>query len=213
MGAKYQPESPGNFFDRGAGRPYDAPPMSNAPNTRSVEPLPRQVDIRRLIASGGAIVAREPLASFARLRDMVEGDTGSVDIDLRFYVDEQKLRRIDGRVHAAVQVCCQRCLQPMPIEVDSGFAVAAVWSDDDAEQLPRDIDPYIVGDEPQDLRELIEDELIISLPYISFHDSGTCAEQAAQRAAEQAAKDEEIAAEKPQRENPFSVLEQLKSGK
>ncbi len=189
--------------------------MSNAPQTRAVEPLPRQVDIRRLIASGGAIVAREPLTSFARLRDMVEGDVGSVDIDLQFYVDVQKLRRIDGKVHATVQVCCQRCLQPMPIELDSSFAVAAVWDEEGSEQLPRDIDPYIVGEEPQDLRELIEDELIISLPYISLHDSGPCAEQAEQRASEQAAKDREIAAEKPQqsKENPFSVLEQLKSGK
>lgn len=158
-------------------------------------------------------MAREPLASFKRLCDMVEGDAGSVDIDLRFYVDAQKLRRIDGKVHATVQVLCQRCLQPMPVEVDSTFAVAAVWSDDDAEQLPRDIDPYIVGEEPQDLRELVEDELIISVPYISYHDSGPCADQADQRAEQQVASDREIAAEKPQRENPFSVLEQLKSGK
>jgi uncharacterized protein len=187
--------------------------MSNAPQTRSVEPLPRLVDIRRLAALGGAILAREPLASFGRLREMIEGEEGSVDIELQFRLDEQKRRRIDGQVRASVQVCCQRCLQPMLVEIDSRFSVAAVWSDDDAEQLPRDIDPYIVGEEPQDLRELIEDELIISLPFISFHDSGPCAEAALRRSEEQAVRDREIAAETPQRENPFSVLEQLKSGK
>ncbi len=193
--------------------------MSNAPQTRAVEPLPRLVDVRRLIASGGTIVAREPLSSFARLDDMLEGGEGGVDIELRFHIDHQKLRRIDGRVRAAVRVCCQRCLQPMPFEIDSSFAVAAVWSDEDAGHLPRDVDPYIVGEEPQDLRELVEDELIVSLPYISYHDSGPCAEQALQRSDEQAARDREIAAEKPQQDdasskaNPFSVLEQLKSGK
>lgn len=191
--------------------------MSNAPRTSSAEPLPRQVDIRRLIASGGAISAREPLTGFARLRDMVESGEGSFDIELHFRVDEQKLRRIDGSVQGSVQVLCQRCLQPMAVAIDSSFAVAAVWSDDEAQHLPRDIDPYIVGEEPQDLRELIEDELIISLPYISYHDSGPCAQQAGQRSDAQAARNAEIDAEKPQRDslqvNPFSVLEQLKSGK
>lgn len=179
--------------------------MSNAPQTRSVEPLPRQVDIRRLIAAGGTIAAREPLASFQRLHGMVESDEGSVDIALDFFIDEQKLRRINGRIHTTVQVLCQRCLQPMSVEIDSSFAVAAVWVDDDADKLPRDVDAYIVGEEPQDLRELIEDELIVSLPYISYHDSGPCADQVQKS---------DSAAAKPERnENPFSVLEQLKSGK
>lgn len=184
--------------DRPVNRPGSAP-------ARPFDPLPRQVDIRRLIAADVELKACEPLASFKRLDGMVEGARGDVEIELHFFVDEQRLRRIDGAVRAELDVICQRCLQPMPIAIDSHFAVAAVWSDSEGEHFPRHIDPYVVGEEPQDLRELIEDELIISVPYVSYHEEGPCAEQAA---AESARREEET-----RRDNPFSVLGQLKPGK
>jgi uncharacterized protein len=167
--------------------------------------LPRQLDIRRLMAADVEMKACEPFASFKRLGEMVEGAQGDVEIQLHFFIDEQRLRRIDGAVKAVLEVVCQRCLQPMPIEIESQFKVAAVWSDGEGDHLPRHIDPYVVGEEPQDLRELIEDELIISVPYVSYHEGGPCAEQAA---AESARRDDETRSD-----NPFSVLGQLKPGK
>lgn len=179
-------------------RPGNAPP-------RPSDPLPRQVDIRRLMAADVEMRACEPLASFKRLGEMVEGTRGEVEIQLHFFIDEQRLRRIDGAVKAELDVICQRCLQPMPIGIESQFAVAAVWNDGEGEHFPRHIDPYVVGEEPQDLRELIEDELIMSVPYVSYHEQGPCAEQAADQSAR---RDDEARSD-----NPFSVLGQLKPGK
>jgi uncharacterized protein len=170
-------------------------------------PLPKQVDIRKLIAADITLAAREPLASFERLCAMLESCSGDVEVELHFFVDPQGGRRIDGSVQTQVQVQCQRCLQPMPLELDSQFAVAVVWSDSDAEHLPRELDPYIVGEEPQDVRDLIEDELIISLPYVSYHEVGQCA------LAGYTNPEPEPAAPADTKENPFKVLEQLKSGK
>lgn len=180
--------------------------MSNSPGSNNI-PLPRQVDVRKLVASGASIAAREPLASFRRLGAMLEGDAGDVEVQLRFFIDEQRLRRIDGEVHTQVQVLCQRCLRPMTVALDSQFAVAVVWSDDEAANLPRELDPYIAGEEPQDIRDLIEDELIISLPFVSYHEPGQCT-AAGYDTARPAPE-----APGPSKENPFKVLEQLKSGK
>jgi uncharacterized protein len=170
------------------------------------DPLPRQVDVRKLVAAGASISAREPLASFSRLCAMLESDAGSVEVLLRFFIDEQKLRRIDGEVRSQVQVPCQRCLQAMPLDIDSRFAVAVVWSDDETQHLPRQLDAYVVGEEPQDLRDLVEDELIISVPYACYHEPGQCRTsgfEAVDDAPEPAAEE---------KENPFKVLERLKSG-
>lgn len=177
------------------------------------DPLPKLLDIRKLIAADVEVHACEPLKNFPRLRDMLEspldGSEGSgVDIQLHCYVDMQGKRRIDGHVEARVQVKCQRCLQPMPLTLDSQFAVAAVWSDDEAEHLPKHLDPYIVGEGLQDVRPLIEDELIISVPYVSYHEMEDCA--VAPYAPEPDSDDEVPAQVK---ENPFKVLEQLKPGK
>jgi uncharacterized protein len=127
----------------------------------SSTPLPKQVDVRRLIAVDTTLSAREPLSKFSRVADMLVSSDGDVDIDLHFYRDEQGIRRIDGEVVAQLQVQCQRCMKPMALPVDSRFAVAAVWSDDEAVRLPKDVEPYIVGEGLQDVRDLIEDELIL----------------------------------------------------
>lgn len=187
-----------NFFDSPEGRPYDCAPMSSTP-------LPKQVDIRRLIAADTTISAREPLRNFARLRDMLEAHEGGVEVTLHFHRDEQGGRRIDGSVRAEVAVRCQRCMQPMPLAIDSGFTVGVVWSDEEAGRLPKDLEPYIAGEGLQDVRDLIEDELILCVPYASYHEQADCA-----GAYRQPVEPEPEGEKKP---NPFQVLEQLKSGK
>lgn len=181
------------------------------------DPLPKLLDIRKFMAADVELHASEPLRNFERLRDMLESPSdesewGDVDIRLHCFIDAQGKRRIDGSVQAAVLVTCQRCLQPMPLTLDSKFAVAAVWSEEDAEHLPKHLDAYVVGEGLQDVRPLIEDELIISLPYVSYHELEDCA-VAPYRAPESDDDGEAEAVQPETKENPFKVLEQLKSGK
>lgn len=171
----------------------------------SSTPLPRQVDVRKLIAADAELVAREPLRSFARLADMLVADDGDVEVQLRFHHDG-RTKLIDGAVQATVAVPCQRCMQPLQLPIDSRFTVAVVWSDEEAGRLPKQLEPYIVGEGPQDVRDLIEDELILCVPYACYHEQEDCAGQYRQEP-----QPVPVAAEaKP---NPFKVLEQLKSGK
>lgn len=178
----------------------------------SSTPLPRQVDIRKLIAVGAEISACEPLQKFARLEPMLAKDDGAeageVEVKLHFYVDESGIKRIDGEVRAAATVLCQRCLQPMALPIDSTFAVAAVWSDEDAGRLPKYLEPYIVGEGPQDIRDLIEDELILCIPYASYHEREDCAGIDPRHIAAEIGE-----TERKVKPNPFQVLEQLKSSK
>lgn len=180
----------------------------------SSTPLPRQVDIRKLIAAGAEISAHEPLEKFARLAAMLAKDDGlearnnEVDVKLHLYVDEAHIRRIDGEVRAEVSVLCQRCLRPMRLPIDSSFAVGVVWSDDDSSRLPKYLEPCIVGEGLQDIRDLIEDELILCVPYASYHDDVDCAGEYRQSISE-----EFVEAEREEKPNPFKVLEQLKPSK
>ncbi|HSB95107.1 MAG TPA: YceD family protein, partial [Spongiibacteraceae bacterium] len=147
-------------------------------------PLPKQVDVRRLVAADISIEAREPLANFVRLTDMLEASDGEVEVQLHFYIDQQGTKCIDGAVQATLMVLCQRCLKPLALPVDARFKVAVVWSDEAASRLPKELEPYIVGEEPQDVRELVEDELIISVPYVSYHDEGQCVADGYEKLAE-----------------------------
>jgi uncharacterized protein len=172
----------------------------------SSTPLPRQVDVRKLVAADAEILAREPLRNFTRLVGMLEASSGDVEVKLHFHTDESGCKCIDGTVRADVTVLCQRCMQPLQLPIESTFAVAAVWSDDEAGRLPKHLEPYIVGEGLQDIRDLIEDELILCIPYASYHEQDDCAGNCRSIATEI---DEEEQTEKP---NPFKVLEQLKPG-
>jgi len=184
----------------------------------SSTPLPRQVDIRKLIAADAEISASEPLQKFVRLSAMLAKDDGSqtgnpgepdnVEVKLHLYIDEAGNRRIDGEVHADVAVLCQRCLRPMRLPIDSAFAVGVVWSDDESSRLPKYLEPYVVGEGLHDVRDLIEDELILCVPYASYHDDENCAGDYRPPVDDEPI--EAAAAEKP---NPFKVLEQLKPRK
>lgn len=188
-----------NRFDRRGLWPYDCAPMSK-------DSLPRQVDVRKLAASGASLHAVEPIAVFSRLAAQLLDLAGDVEIDLDFALDEQRRRIVRGRVQAQLRVPCQRCLQAMTLPVDSEFAVGVVWDDEDARQLPRELEPYVLGEAPHELYELVEDELLLSLPYTSYHPEAECSHRAGYSSGE-----DEVAPEP--KDNPFKVLEQFKPGK
>jgi len=173
-----------------------------------VGPLPRQLDIRRLAAAETSVEAVEPLTSFPRLTAQLLDPEGEVAIVLHFSSDEQRRWIIRGQVKAELAIPCQRCLQPMPLEIDAHFAVGVVEDDEAARQLPGELEPYIAGQGMWDLRDLVEDELLLNLPYTSYHDEEECAGLARYSTGQVEEEDS------PRRkDNPFQQLEQLKLGK
>jgi uncharacterized protein len=122
-------------------------------------------------------------------------------------------------IHGAMWLECQRCLAPyeQAFNVDATYRIVATEAE--AEEFPLDEDEIdvIVGSRQFDLVELIEDELLLSLPVVPKHDM--CPEVhesllSGVSGAEQGQADEE-ADEKSgagsERPNPFAVLQSLKS--
>ena len=181
--------------------------MSNAP-------LPSQLDVRKLAQKGVEISAETPVSQLPRIVDMLANESGSVAVDLRFYTDEERIRRLDGSIRADVEVCCQRCLEPMPLHLQTEFALGIVWSEEDAKRLPAGLDPLIVGEELVDLADVVSEEFILSMPFVSYHAPEACrqvANYSVGAIAEVSESDSVAATEKG--DNPFKVLEQLKLGK
>ena len=68
-----------------------------------------------------------------------------------------------------VKVPCQWCFDGMVIALSSHSALAAVWTDEQAQALPSRYDPLITEGET-DLWRVVEDELLLSMPAFSYHD-------------------------------------------
>ena len=165
-------------------------------------PLPIRVDPRKLAERGVRLSGEIELGSMPNLCEALADKEGVVTVDLQFDVDQQGIRTITGEAHGSVNMTCQRCLESARVAVEAEFNLGIAASEEAAKNLPRSYDPLIVEGEEIELLPVIEEELILSLPYDAYHED--CSVQTSFGDAEAVAKDNE----KP---NPFSVLAQLKA--
>lgn len=172
---------------------------STSLNTR----LPRQIDPRKFAHQGLDLQGVIAVAELPRVADFALDKSSEVKVELEFGVDEEKHRVISGQALCALKVTCQRCLEPVEVSLDAGINLAIVWDEERAKQLPKTLDPLILPEGPADLYEIIEDELLLNLPMVSYHDEDCI---------DQTSFGDEVAAvaEAAPSKNPFQVLEQLK---
>lgn len=144
--------------------------------------------LRRLVAD---LPAQQGVASW-----QLKGETGTLG--------EPLLRLC---VQASPVVVCQRCLEPFEWPVDSEVMLHLVGS-----EAELDDDDHVSDDETDrgyekvlasshfDVLEQVEDELILSMPYIARHED--CSPKVSN--------DADPSEAEPERRNPFAALGQLR---
>lgn len=136
--------------------------------------LPVKVEPYRLAANAECLEGLVSLADFERLEEEAGPQQGDCRVRLEFAVDAQGRRVIDGRLEAEVELPCRRCLMPMATRVESHFLLGMVTSDALASELPSTHEPVLVENEQLNLLALLEDELLLSLPQVIYHDEARC---------------------------------------
>ncbi|HEY9037156.1 MAG TPA: YceD family protein [Pseudomonadales bacterium] len=165
------------------------------------DPLPERVDFRRLAAKQVRLSGDLPLKRLARLAERLLDTDGIVQIDAEFDRDASGRYCLTGQLKTGLPVRCERCLEPMVRQVDQSFCLAAVWSEDDASQLPDEYDPWVTGEDPVSLVDIVEEELLLSLPLVNYHET-PCMPGLV--------KTEEECVPAAPRQNPFQALEALR---
>nr|WP_297461876.1 YceD family protein [uncultured Halomonas sp.] len=167
--------------------------------------LPIRVEPYRLAANAERLEGLVSLEAMARFAEAAGEQQGDVEVRLDFGVDAQGRRFIEGWLEADVCLACRRCLEPMPVALESHFLLGMVASDALAAELPSAYEPVLVENEQLTLLPVIEDELILSLPQDVYHDEAQCSVSRD----EMTSGENVEAAEKPAA-NPFDVLRTLK---
>ncbi|GAA3905438.1 hypothetical protein GCM10022228_14580 [Halomonas cibimaris] len=126
---------------------------------------------------------------------------------LDFGIDLQGRRQIQGWLKADLALACRRCHAPIERAVESEFLLGMVADESLAGELPASHEPVLVENEQLDLLALVEDELILSLPQVVYHDEADCLVPAQQLVSKADDATEEASAPD---DNPFAVLRTLK---
>jgi|TARA_R100001369_G_scaffold92892_1_gene140943 uncharacterized protein len=189
-------------FDTSRGSAYHCAPMLTSQ-------LPSRVEPYKLAARHERIEGLVALDKLPRLAEEAGDQTGDCHVVLEFGVDAQGRREIRGHLQATLALACRRCLVPLPQEVNSDFLLGMVTDEALAAELPASHEPVLVEKEQLDLLTVVEDELILSLPQVVYHDEAECHVSAEQLVS----KTEGAASDTAPATNPFAVLNVLKGKK
>lgn len=168
--------------------------------------VPAYVDTRKIFQQQGKISGQVALHRLPRFREYLASDEAVITVELDFSSNESGQQLISGKLAAQVQVNCQRCLEPIAIELADDIRLVLFRQESQAENLNPELDPWIWSDFKLELAPLVEEQLILCLPIVSSHAAGTCIAKLnyAPLATGEAQHEEEPAA------NPFSILKSLK---
>lgn len=177
-----------------------------APLMRDRHP-PELLAVRKFVLSQVQIEGTWPLAQFARLAPQLANCDGDVACKFVGEVDAVGRPLLHITAQTQLNVQCQTCLHAMPIEVDSAFTLQLVLREDQIDE-DGELDPLLVGDEEISLRDLVEDELILSLPVVANHEIGECKVDA--RLFQQDESHVHEVSDAEPRKNPFALLASIK---
>lgn len=166
------------------------------------KPLPRQGDPRKFAQQGVSLQGFVPISQLPRLVSALESKEGGIEVDLQFGISEDHKKIVTGTAKSNVSLICQRCLNPVVIPIAGDIALAILWDEEDLKALPKELDPWIVGEGLADFYEMIEEELLLNLPAVAYHEVLCINEEFFSSGEPVVVKREK---------NPFQVLEQLKS--
>lgn len=170
--------------------------------------LPDRVDAYKLADQQTRLDGVVSSSRFMRLAEAVLSQDAEFQASLDFNRDAEQRRVVTGDVSGAVELECQRCMRAVRCSIDSRFHLAIVYNDEMAKSLPSDLEPLmLLPDQQLNVAEVIEDEVLLSLPMHAMHAEGECKIQTEFKPDESEMDDVST-----QKDNPFKVLESLKKG-
>lgn len=173
-------------------------------------PLPDYADPWLLCDQSRSFDGRVELTRMTRLAPLLATTDGEAAFVLAFSRDKKRRAIVQGRVSSSLSLPCQRCLEPVVVEVDSEFALALVGGSQEADLTPEELNPIVVEGNELILLDLLEDELMLALPVAPMHDIAECGVNLEQINQLPEGFETESPVVEVDKENPFAALASLK---
>jgi uncharacterized protein len=179
--------------------------------SRQTDPL--RLDVATFAAEGGALAGLWPGIELTRLAELQSSpqDAGLRDVAWRVVGERRAVTGGEAELWLALEatapvwLTCQRCLQPFEVVLSLDRRIRFVRGEAQAETLDAELEDDVLAlPRALDVRELVEDELLLGLPIVPRHP--VVCPQPLPMASEPDSADESVA----ERPNPFAALQALK---
>jgi uncharacterized protein len=113
------------------------------------------------------------LSSFARLGELLEAND-PIAVDLKFSLTDEGTCKVVGTAKVDARFECQSCLEVVPREIVALIDFRVVSSEQQARQTAHSAEPFLMRSDSVSIAELIEDDLLLSLPTRGCELSAPC---------------------------------------
>ena len=156
------------LFDREAQKYYHAPPMS-AQAAQAV------IDSLEFARTGQRLSGSLPVSVLTRLQDSLVDELGEVRFEVRGGHDARRRPVLTLDISGVLHLKCQRCLGALDYALKHSSTLLLVsGSGADSSDLEEVTVEWIEASTELDVAGLVEDEILLSLPYAPRHGEGQC---------------------------------------
>lgn len=186
---------------------------------------PRRLDVAAFAKAGGHLDGCTPLRDLRRLAEAVLDDPSAevpwtLDGNWRQPAGDEPQWRVHLKAAVTVHMTCQRCLETAPLALSVDRRLRFVMDEREAEALDEaseDEDVLVLPSRLQ-VAQLLEDELILTLPIVPRHDLcpnplPVAADLLPSDVPDAAVAGESAASDDPPPANPFAALAALKTAR
>ena len=130
------------------------------------------IDSLEFARTGQALSGSLPLAEMLRLKDSLHAAVGAVQYEIQGGHDARRRPVLTLTIKGTLPLRCQRCLEAMeyPLALVNTLRLVAGDAGDEADEETDEIEASAT----LDVAALVEDELLLSLPYAPRHDEARC---------------------------------------
>jgi uncharacterized protein len=166
--------------------------------------MPSSVDVWRMVTARRSFEGSLPVASMARLGEVLATSEGDATYTIDFGRDDFGTAYLALRAEAPLTVICQRSLDPFVLPVAIDLRLGLIADERDEAGLPPGYEALLVQEDGRvDLTAVIEDEFLLALPLVPVNPESTLPDDVV-------GPDPDEEPEQERSENPFAVLGELK---
>jgi uncharacterized protein len=131
---------------------------------------PRAFDAFDLVRQRGRVNGEVAAADLPRLADCLAPPGGRLAYAISGVADEANRPALEVSIDGELWLTCQRCLQPMPWHAAQTITVLLARDERELTLIDdNDEHEVLLADAPLDALALVEDELLLTMPYAPRH--------------------------------------------
>ena len=133
------------------------------------------IDSLDFARNGRELRGEAPVSEMPRLRDMLADPEGKIGYVVRGFLDRDGKPKLEVALDGMCQLRCQRCLEAMayPVKLVSRLLLAQEGELDEFSDEQDDLDS-VRADKHMDVLALLEEEILLSLPFAPKHPIDAC---------------------------------------